>query len=194
MNKIKIKISFFGGLMVAALILTHSYLSLAALLAAAIHECGHILAARVCKISLCEMRLGIFGASLSTSSGLCSYKKEIFLAAAGPFFNFLTVALFYPIIKNANDFSELFLAASLFLGILNLLPIADLDGGRILYCFICQKGSPKVASAVCSTLSFLCVICLWLLSVYLLLRRSSSLSLFVFSISLFAKIFIKQKN
>ena len=193
MNKIKIKISFFGGLMIAALILTHSYLSLAALLAAAIHECGHILAARVCNIPLYEMKLGIFGASLSASSGLCSYKKEMILAAAGPFFNFLTTALLYPIIKNTG-LGELFLVASLFLGILNLLPVADLDGGRILYCFICQKGSPKVASAVCSVLSFLCVLCLWLLSVYLLLRRSSSLSLFIFSISLFAKIFIKQKN
>lgn len=194
MSKIKISVSFFGVLMAGALILTHSYISLAALLAAAIHELGHIFAAKICSIPLYEMRLGIFGAALTTDASLYSYKKEIALAAAGPLANFASSALLYPIFKSSEGFGALFLAASLFLGILNLLPVESFDGGRILNCILCEKFSPRLASAVCGALSFITVISLWMLSVYLLLRASSSLSLFVFSLSLFCKIFIKQKN
>jgi hypothetical protein len=47
MQRLKIKISFFGVLMIAVLIVTRSFLSIAALLAALLHELGHIVAARV---------------------------------------------------------------------------------------------------------------------------------------------------
>lgn len=194
MGKLKISISFFGVLMIGALIFTHSYISLAALLAASIHELGHIMAAKICSIPLYEMKLGIFGAALTTDASLCSYKKEIALAAAGPLANLVSSALLYPVFKSSEGFGCLFLAASLFLGILNLLPVESFDGGRILNCILCEKFSPRLASAVCGALSFVSVIFLWLLSVYLLLRRASSLSLFVFSLSLFCKIFIKQKD
>lgn len=194
MQKTKIKISFFGVLMLFALIFTHSYISLAALLAAAIHEIGHILAAKVCRIPLRELKLDIFGASLSTNTALYSYKKEFFLAAAGPLANIVSTIILSPILKNSSSFGQLFLSASLFLGILNLLPIADFDGGRITRCITCQIFSHGISFRICETLSFLSVICLWLISVYLLLRRSASLSLFVFSLSLFFKLFVRQKN
>ena len=193
MQKTKIKISFFGLLMIITLVLTHSYISIAAILAASLHEIGHILAAKACGIPLSELRLDIFGASLSTSTALYSYKKEIVLAAAGPTINILSMLLLYPKLKNSS-FGLLFLSASLFLGLLNLLPIADFDGGRITRCIMCQIFSHEIAFHICEVLSLISVICLWLLSVYLLLRRSASLSLFVFSLSLFFKLFIRQKN
>lgn len=193
MEKTKIKISLFGLLMLIALVLTHSYISLAAVIAAAIHELGHILAAKACHIPLNELKLDIFGASISTSTSLYSYKKEIALASAGPLINILSVLILHPLL-NKSPFGELFLATSLFLGLLNLLPIADFDGGRITRCIMCQIFSHRIAFRICQILSLLSVISLWLLSVYLLLRRSTSLSLFVFSLSLFFKLFIKQKN
>ena len=194
MQKTKIKISFFGVLMLLALIFTHSYISLAALFAAAIHEIGHILAAKMCAIPIRELKLDIFGASLSTNTALYSYKKEIFLAAAGPIANILSALILYPILKSSSSFGQLFIAASLFLGILNLLPISDFDGGRITRCIMCEIFSHSTACRICEVLSLVSVICLWLLSVYLLLLRASSLSLFVFSLSLFFKLFIRQKN
>ena len=194
MQKIKVKISFFGILMIGALVLTHSYISLAALLAAALHELGHVCAAKICAIPLRELKLGIFGAALSTDTALYSYKKEIFLAAAGPLSNIVSTVILYPLLKSSEGFGQMFLAASLFLAILNLLPISDFDGERILRCILCEIFSPKTASTLCRILSFICVLSLWMLSVYLLLRRSASLSLFIFSLSLFSKIFISQKN
>lgn len=92
-QKMKLGVSFFSLLILLSLILTRSYLSLVALVAAALHECGHILAAKLCRIPLVQMKLGIFGATLQTDRALCSYGKEIILAAAGPLTNLLCFAL-----------------------------------------------------------------------------------------------------
>ena len=193
-QSLKIKLTFSGALMLLALFLTRSYLSLAAILAAAIHELGHIIAARICKISLGELKLGIFGAALTPKTMLCSYKKEIALCLAGPLVNLLSAILLYPLLKSNNGFGSLFIGASLFLGILNLLPIHEFDGGRILFCILSSRLSLKSATRAIKTTSFILIFSLWSLSVYLLLKLSSSVSLFIFSLSLFAKIFLSQRD
>lgn len=190
----KISFSFLLCIMIATLLCTHSYLSLAAILAAALHELGHILMAKLCSIPIKELKLGIFGAALTPEGSLCSYKKEILLALAGPAINFILGATLLPFSKNGSEFFSFFTVSSFFLGFLNLMPIYDLDGGRILNCLLCQILSPVCAERICRFLSFCIITTLWLLSVYLLLRFSASLSLFVFSAALFCKIFIQRKN
>ncbi len=190
--KMKIKLSFFGILMLAALFFTHSYLSLAALLASALHELAHMTAAKLCKIQIQELRLDIFGAALKVERTMLSYSKEIILAAAGPLANILSALLLLFFLRGASalpPFLSLFIAASFFLGVLNLLPVSDFDGGRITYCIAECLFSPNVAFGIQRTLSFSVAICLWLLSVYLLLRLGATLSLFVFSIFLLSKLF-----
>ena len=187
---LKIRLSFTGALMIVALFLSHSYISIAAILASALHELGHIIAAKFCKIPLKELKLGIFGASLTPANYLFSYKKEIFLALAGPFINLAYSIPLLIFLTSQNDFFQLFIATSLFLGLLNLLPITDFDGGRILYCLLSYKFSPEAARKAVRFSSFILVFILWTLSVYLLIKLASSLSLFIFSLSLFAKLFL----
>lgn len=189
-KSLKIKLSLSGAFMIIALFLTHSYISVAALIAAALHELGHIAVAQLCKIPLGELKLGIFGAALTPKVNLFSYKKEIALCLAGPLVNLASATLIFPLLSLENEFLSLFLGASLFLGVLNLLPIRDFDGGRVLYCMLSYIYSPKLACHALNALSFILIFSLWSLSVYLLLRLSSSLSLFIFSLSLFFKIFI----
>ena len=190
----KIKIGFFAVMLTLSLILSHSLFSLAALLAALLHEIGHILVARLCKIRLVECKIGIYGAGLFPECNLFSYQKEILLCAAGPLANFLTATVGM-IIFNCypSDFLQWFIFSSFLLGVMNLLPIKDFDGGRILYSLLSVKVSIKAAEQTLRALSFCFIFLLWSFSVYLLLRASSSLSLFVFSISLFVRIFIPEK-
>ncbi len=191
----KIKISFFAVLMVISLFLSHSYLSLLALLAAALHELAHIGAARLCRIRLCELRLGIFGAALQTYENISSYLGEILTALAGPLFNIVSgvaICLLWGAHLAEHEFLMMFAFSSLFLGTLNLLPVKDFDGGRILYCLLEYCFSPRVAISTLKLLSFTVILSLWLLSVYLLLRLGASLSLFIFSLALFAKIFVTE--
>lgn len=192
-ERLRISISFFGVLMLLALLLTHSYLSLAALLAATLHELGHIAAAKLLRVGLCEMRLGIFGASLSTDSPLSSYRSERILALSGPSINLVCAAL-GGALRVQNEFFEYFISASLFLALFNLAPISDFDGGRVLYSLIAEHLTPNAAARVMSVLSFAILFSLWCLSVYLMLRLGASLSLFVFSSALFCKIFIGRSS
>jgi stage IV sporulation protein FB len=189
-QKMKLGVSFFSLLMLLSLILTRSYLSLAALVAAALHECGHILAAKLCRIPLVQMKLGIFGATLLTDHSLCSYGKEILLAAAGPAVNIICFAT-CSLLNIGGESFEFFRISSLLLALLNLLPISELDGGRIVYCVLASLFSVRIAARVVGALSFCMIFSLWALSVYLLLRLGASLSLFTFSCFLFCKIFIK---
>lgn len=193
-SKLKIRLSFSGALMVVALFFTHSYLSIAAIIASIIHELGHVAAAKLCQIPLKELRLGIFGASLTPAKAIYSYKKEILFAISGPLINIVSVIFIILSFNTENSFLELFTEASLFLGILNLLPIIDFDGGRILFCLISYKFSPKIAFTILKTTSFAFILTLWIFSVYLLLRLSSTLSLFVFSVFLFSKLFLRQEK
>ncbi len=190
----KIRVSFFGVLMLVALVITRSYLSLAALFAAFLHEMGHIAAAKLCNIPLKELKLDIFGASITPESSFCSYKQEILLAAAGPAVNLLLCAALLPFYASSVELCRSFFVASLFLGGLNLLPIESFDGGRVLYCVLALIFAPSTARRVCACASFLLVFALWTLSVYLLLRLGASLSLFVFSYALICKMFASSKS
>ena len=179
---LKIKISTSGAMMTITLFLTHSYISLAALLAAFLHELGHIIAAKIYNIELGELRLGIFGASLTSRVMLCSYKKEIFLCLAGPLVNLISVLILFPFCKNYDGFCALFISASLFLGLLNLLPIYEFDGGRILFCLLSLRLSLKTVTIIIKISSFILIF----------LSSQSSLNLFT-AISL-AFISIHLKN
>ncbi|MBO7303202.1 MAG: site-2 protease family protein, partial [Clostridia bacterium] len=167
---------------------------LAAISAALLHELGHLVSARLCSIPLRELKLGIFGAAIVTKDSLCSYKKEIILALAGPITNILTAVILLLFFDSENEILSYFISASFFLGILNLLPVYEFDGGRVIFSAIALCFSPKTALKVLKILSFIIIFSLWCLSVYLLLRLSASISLFVFSLALFAKIFLSQKD
>ena len=190
----KIKIGFFTVFLALSLLLDHTLFSFAAFLSALIHEMGHIVAARFCHIRLRECKIGIYGAGLMPEDGLFSYKKEIFLCLFGPLFNLLSVALCLLLRQTSLQFYQYFVVSSLSMGLLNLLPICDFDGGRMLHSLLCLKLSPILAGRILRTLSFCCVFLLWCFSVYLLLRASSSLSLFIFSLSLFFKIFLSENS
>lgn len=190
----KIRIGFFFILLAVALFITHSLSALASLLAAFLHELGHILAARISKIKFREIRLTPFGASLIPSADMGSFSSEIFICAAGPSMNFLCAAITFFVFSHTNQFLNLFILSSLFLGTLNLLPVYEFDGGRILFAAIEGIFSFKSAKNILSVSSFLVVFSLWTLSLYFIIKSAASLSLFVFSCSLFAKLFISNNN
>lgn len=184
----KIKIGFLWVLMLLCLIGSNLSVALPALLAATLHELGHIGMAKLCGVSLGELKLGIFGAGLSPSHSI-SYPQEILLCIAGPMTNFLTVFLLRTIGCSNTAFGGTLILSSFALGSLNLLPIRDFDGGRIFGAFLCLIRSPTFSERVISILSYSLVFLLWSFSLYLLLRTSNSLSLFVFSLALFCKLF-----
>lgn len=169
-------------------------------LAALIHELGHLAAAVACGVRITGMRLDLFGARLELP-GLLSYRQELLVALGGPAANLLTATVLFrawtacgcPVCGASPSLSGwalllgVLLPASLGLCVVNLLPVATLDGGRILSCLLSLTLGADAARRVLRLLSLFLLTLLWLLSVYALLRAGQFLSLFVFSFSLLVR-------
>ena len=195
MLKTRIKFGFFSLLVAFAMLVSANQYTYVSLLAASIHEAGHLVAAKILKIKLTEMKFDFLGARLMISKNIISYSKEIILCAFGPLFNFLSAIIVYIItliLPTDHSLITFFIFASVALGVLNLLPIKSFDGGRIAESALCFSLSPSSSKKVVEVLSFITVFLLWCISVYFLLIYSSSLSLFVFSTSLFFTLFITE--
>lgn len=169
-------------------------------LAALIHELGHLAVAVACGVRITGMRLDLFGARLELP-GLLSYRQELLVALGGPAANLLTATVLFrawtacgcPVCGASPSLSGwalvlgVLLPASLGLCAVNLLPVASLDGGRILSCLLSLTLGADAARRVLRLLSLFLLSLLWLLSVYALLRAGQFLSLFVFSFSLLVR-------
>ena len=191
----KIRVHFFIILSIVMVIFFKDISILMLFLAAALHELGHILAARLMGISFSEFKFDLLGAGLGTDTSLLSYGQEILLCLAGPLTN-LTVALvlLHVPIPHDNIYSNYFILSSLFLGILNLFPIKSFDGGRVFYVIVEKLFNINVADKLSAITSFIMIFFMWSLALFLLMRFTFSLSLFIFSISLFSRIFITGKK
>ena len=95
-----------------------------AFLAAAIHECCHMLVLRICVARISQIHIGIGGAVIQTDP--LPPLQELLCAAAGPVGSLLCLL--------AVRHFPLLALCGLFQGLYNLLPIHPLDGGRILHC------------------------------------------------------------
>ena len=190
--KSKIKIAFPTLLCLVLLFFFTDKVMLCAVISATIvHELGHVLGAILTKIKISRFSVDFLGARIDTGHALISYTDEIILSAAGPFFNIISSIAFY---NSTIPFFAYFTSASFSLACLNLLPIETFDGGRVLYCFLSKILSNDSAALLIRALSFICLFVLWCISVYFLIRSSSSLSLFVFSLSIFNRLFLTNKE
>ena len=187
----RIKIGFFSVLLFLSLLLTHSYFAICALSAIILHELGHIIAARLCKVKFKALNIGIYGAGLNAERTDFSYKNEIIIALGGALSNLITVLASLPLYLSTQSTTLLsFIASSILLGIMNLLPIKTFDGGRILHSLLCLFFTPFTSDKILSISSFFIIFILWTISVYLMLIYGMGLSSFVFSLSLFSRFFI----
>ncbi len=156
--------------------------------AALLHECGHLVAARLLRIPISGLQMSFLGARLEVSGRMLSYGEEWLLCAAGPFASLFAAAIAAPLWQY-TDVARAFSCASLVLGLLNLLPIQSFDGGRMLSCVLARVGGARVAERGGALCSFFFLFLLWAVAVYFLLRVGDGLALFCFSLSLFLRFF-----
>jgi len=158
------------------------------LLAAVLHEAGHLLAAHLLHVPLRRMRIDLVGARLEIGGRMISYREEWLLAVAGPATSFFVAAL-GSLLWQFGERALYFSAASFLLGALNLLPIRSFDGGRMLEALVCSFAGERLADRVMTLTSFSFLFLLWATAVYFLLRAGDGISLLFFSVSLFLRFF-----
>ncbi len=174
---------------------------------ATLHECGHLLATRMLGIGVREIRFEFSGVRICTEENLTSYKNELLLAVSGPMVNFICVtvcvAFFSFFGASLNEVTELtgiflldgvyshigavgfFAIASLLQGCVNLLPIKTFDGGRITYCALAMLFGERVASRLLDISSAFSAFVLWTVALYLMLKLSAGLGIYVFAACIF---------
>ncbi len=170
------------------LIIDKSGIAAMSLLAAALHEVGHLAAARFLKIPIHAMRFDLLGARIDVKGRILSYGEEWLLCMAGPLSSLvasLVGSLFWSHTKLAIAFS----CASLLLGLLNMLPIQTFDGGRMLECALLSFTTPQRVSSILRGCTFLFLWLLWAFSAYLMIKIADGISLFFFTVSLLARFF-----
>ena len=170
------------------ILVDRSGVCLITVVAAVLHECGHLLAAKLLRIPPRALHLDLLGARIEVDGYLLSYGEEWVLCAAGPLVSLLAASAAAPL-WSAFEAARVFSCASLVLGLLNLLPIRTFDGGRMLECLLCRFGNERVAEWGLFLCSYLFLFLLWATAVYFLLRAGDGLSLLCFSISLFLRFF-----
>lgn len=125
-----------------------------ALVAAFVHELGHLITLSVLKTSICRVEIHSTGAVIH--AGPMSRGVELICTLAGPA---ASLVLAYAV---KQYFPEMALFA-LTQGLFNLLPISGLDGGRALSCI--------TSEALCRAVEMLTLILLWGLGIWAGLGR-----------------------
>lgn len=98
------------------------------LCAAVIHETAHMLAMLIIGVGLNSITFHGCGVRIHPEDKLLSYGKEIVILVAGPATNLIMFFILY--YYNVNEAA----AAQLILGLMNLMPCRNLDGGGVLHC------------------------------------------------------------
>ena len=204
----KIKIMPSACIMLLAMILSdRAELILLYSLSAALHEFGHIAAAKILKIKITEIRFTYSGMRICTEEYMISYKKEIFFALSGPLANMLVISIFSAgavlahltleevsrlcisfLFEGTYTYAGVFgfvALSSLLQGCINLLPVRTFDGGRILYCLIALALGERISERILDVLSAFSAFILWVIALYLMLKISSGLGIYTFSACLF---------
>lgn len=103
------------------------------LLAACLHECGHILAYCLLFHRLPVIEVNMTGFCMKTRGCALTARQTLALAAAGPAVNALLAAAWWAKLScRATLWDDAFFAANLLTGAFNLLPIPPLDGAQML--------------------------------------------------------------
>ena len=154
--------------------------TLLTMLAALLHEAGHLLTARLLGVGVSEITLLPLGADIKFSR-LTTYREDILTGISGAAANILSALLLLPL--GAHPAVRYYICSNLALAAINLLPVDTLDGGTVLRGILSARMPEKTASAVMIALSAASLSVLWLCSVYLMLRSCTGIELWAICMS-----------
>lgn len=166
-----------------------------AVLSALLHECGHLAALMIFKDEPQTVVLGLFGMQITrTTDTRLSFSEEIRTALAGPIVNLLLAAILEIgfVLFNAPKLRML-CAVNLLLGLFNLMPIMNLDGGRALYYALQIRFTESESERILKIVSVMVLVPMMAAGFYILLITGYNFSLLGAMCYLCALLFIKSK-
>lgn len=145
-------------LLAAVTVLCGVEFTLTMLLAAAVHELGHVACAALCGGAIRGFRLNAAGAEL-TIEGRFNYLQEAVIALSGPLAGGLLAAGALCAGELTHDaWAYRLCGVSALYTLFNLLPLGSMDGGRVLYSLLCHFAGPLWAERICLICDILCAL------------------------------------
>ena len=153
-----------------------------------LHEAGHTLMAGFFAKKPLSVRIMPTGISILLPNA-SSYTEEFLIALAGPLMNLLYALLcgFLPY-GVGGTVKEI----SLLLASVNLLPLAPLDGGRMLSALLSPLFGAEISARISEFFGLLLLALLWILSLYVFFYSGVNFALLLFCAYLFSYIVLKK--
>ena len=165
-----------------ALILCHDLTLVAVFSAVAIHELTHLIVLWIMGGHITSIVITPLGLSIERS-GLLSHRGEFLLSLSAPIVNLLIATLFLYFGLNACT-----VESNLSFGLINLLPIYPLDGGKALNSLLLVITNPVTATKTTELISHIFLILFWMFGIAVALIFNGGLSILMLSIGLFISI------
>lgn len=177
--KLKVKMHPAGWIVLAVmLVYLPAGLVLAAIVSLLLHETGHVLMLKCCKIKECTVELTPFGgvADVPGYDKLPVGKKILCSAAGVAVSGMLTAASRLPFLT--GRFWEIFYRCNLSVMLLNLLPVWPLDGARIASAIGERFGLERIIGKITLFMSYLFALLLFVSGIIGAVYGVVNLSLF----------------
>lgn len=188
----EIYVSFlFAALITLMLACDRTGLALPTLFAVFMHECGHLFAMWALD---CEpKRVRLIPASVEITRSIHTrYRNDVVIALMGPAVNIvLFFTLYFNYFAFKNETILYYGLINLLVGLFNLLPVAGLDGGTVLYSIIARKSDPNRAMLTIKIITASIAVSVFILAVTLTLRGEVNLSLYIIAVYLFLGVLLK---
>lgn len=181
----KIRFDILSLWMTVLVFLDGSGDTLVTLIAAFLHELGHIAVMRMNRVDIREIGITPYGFEIVTARRYKSFFEEISVLIAGCAVNFLSAVIFF----RCGGLWQRFAVASATLGILNIMPVSCLDGGEALEALLNYFMLPDKANRICRSVSFVVLVSIWIPAVYIFMFSGENYSLFILCVWLFGKLF-----
>lgn len=160
---------------------------LPAVLACAVHETGHILAAHFCKMEIEAVRFGALGIQIVGQGAQVSHLRRAAVSLAGPLTNAACFLLLWPL---PGEYGAVQLIFFLF----HSLPAVPLDGGMALYSLLCSVCSEKCAERWMTAVSAVLALLLGTLGFSVLLRTRGNFSLLLLAVYILLYLALKRRG
>lgn len=151
-----------------------------------IHECGHLLAMKLCGLSPKGIKISLFNIVIAEKDRHCAkFFSDIAVTTAGPLANIVTYLVTLP-------FNATFASVNLLIGLFNLLPAASLDGGQLLYLLLSKRFSSEKSAKIVDIVTLIATVPLFFIGILMLLNSRYNFSLLFLSLYLILSIFIRK--
>lgn len=184
------------ALMTLVILLDSRHTAEICILAAFLHEGGHLLAMLCCGRRPDKIQIRLFSVDINDPRrGRGTFPQEILIIYSGILANALAALVAYGLFL-LTDIPLLFnvAAANAVIGGFNLLPAATLDGGQGIFLIIMRKTSYRTAEMIINILTVLLLIPFTAVGILLVFYSKNNFSLLVVSVYLILSLALRKEH